>query len=55
MNPSELVSRLNYVLGRFEGIAFAINSDLVNEYMFDTCELLSAIIEDIDTEVKPEL
>lgn len=55
MSAHELVSRLNYIQGRIEGLAEGVESSAVGGALLDTAEMLSCIIEDINTEVKPEL
>lgn len=47
-------TRLNYLLGRFEGLACAVSDVDVQTGLFDTCEWLQEFIdEDSMCEVKP--
>ena len=41
----KIKSRLNYILGRFEGIAFATTGE-IQIALLDTCEMLLALLEE---------
>lgn len=49
MTSLELMSRLNYLLGRFEGIAIGLQESQ-QAALLDTCEWLQEIIDELDPE-----
>lgn len=47
----EQISRLKYILGRFEGIAAGCSGDLQTGVL-DTCEMLAAWIDEAEKEAR---
>lgn len=55
MNAREVVSELNYILGRLEGLSEGIEPGPLRCSLFSTAERIDNLITDIDTEVKPDV
>lgn len=50
-----LISKLNYLTGKIEGLSEGVESSAIAGAMLDVAEILNCIVEELDTEVKPEL
>lgn len=47
MSKAEIISRLNYILGRIEGVACGVPVEQ-QSYLLDTAEWLQDVIENLD-------
>lgn len=47
MKKAQIISRLNYLLGRIEGIAAGCDANHT-QYLLDTAEWMAAVIDDLE-------